>query len=266
MASGARQDAISTNGSAAHPAPIPPPTSVNGGPPKPDPAPGPSGPAKTPILHLSKDSVPPSPQPLNPTQSEKYASLLSIVTSWTELPLTSAAKSPTASLTDAERMWLTRECLLRYLRATKWSVADASTRLRATLVWRREYIRPEHNAAYFSQENETGKQILYGWDVAGRPCLYLDPKQQNTDNTDKQVQQLVFMLERATDLMVPEQDTVTLLINFKGAMQSPKLGQGRQALNILQSHYPERLGRAMVNNSNSPFASIAPSPPSDNFI
>lgn len=145
-------------------------------------------------------------------------------------------------------------------------MADASTRLRATLVWRREFLRPEHTGEYFSEENETGKQVLYGWDVSGRPCLYLNPKQQNTTNYDKQVQQLVFMLERAIDLMVPEQDTLTLLISFKGAMQSPQVGQGRQALSILQSHYPERLGRALANNSNSPFAYILPFSPSENFL
>lgn len=145
-------------------------------------------------------------------------------------------------------MWLTRECLLRYLRASKWSLPDATKRLLTTLVWRREYILHEHNADYFSEENSTGKQVIFGWDVATRPCLYLNPGRQNTPRSEKQVQHLVFMLERTIDLMGPGQETLALLINFREAMNGPKTGQARQVLNILQSHYPERLGKALVIN------------------
>lgn len=48
--------------------------------------------------------------------------------------------------------------------------------------------------------------------------------------------------------MGPGQETLALLINYKEAMNGPKTGQARQVLNILQSHYPERLGKALVIN------------------
>ncbi|KAH8806386.1 putative CRAL-TRIO domain-containing protein C23B6.04c [Hyaloscypha sp. PMI_1271] len=99
---------------------------------------------------------------------------------------------------------------------------------------------------------ETGKQFIVGWDIAGRPCHYLNPARQNTEPSPRQVQHLVFMLERVIDIMVPGQETLALLINFKTSKTrtntAPGLSQGREVLNILQTHYPERLGRALIIN------------------
>lgn len=107
-----------------------------------------------------------------------------------------------------------------------------------------------HTAEYFSEENATGKQVIMGYDIAARPCLYLNPGQQNTPRSDKQIQHLVFSLERVIDLMQPGQETLVLLINYKEAVKGPSGGQGRQVLKILQSHYPERLGKALLINGN----------------
>ena len=51
--------------------------------------------------------------------------------------------------------------------------------------------------------------------------------------------------------MPPGQETLTLLISFEMSGDGPKLGQGKQVMGILQGHYPERLGRAVVTNSMS---------------
>ena len=95
-----------------------------------------------------------------------------------------------------------------------------------------------------------GKQLILGWDFHGRPCHYMNPSKQNTPRSDRQIEHLVFMLEREIDLMVPGQETLALLINFAETKsgQGASIGQGRQTLNILQNHYPERLGRALVTN------------------
>ena len=145
-------------------------------------------------------------------------------------------------------MWLTRECLLRYLRAAQWSLPEATKRLLATLLWRREYFDPTHDGDYFSPENETGKCAIYGWDMVGRTCLYLNPAAQNTVTVNKQVEHMFFMLERCIDILLPGQETLALLVSFKGVMQSPKMGLGRGILQILQTHYPERLGTALLIN------------------
>lgn len=207
---------------------------------------------QTPVLHPSEDTTLSPPPPLTPDQSAKYDTLFATATSWTSIPTNSANNSPTSSLTDDERLWLTRECLLRYLRAAKWSLPDATKRLLATLIWRREYFDPIHDADYFSPENETGKSIVYGWDKAGRTCVYLNPAAQNTTDEDKQVEHLFFIVERCIELLLPGQETLTLLVNFKGG-KNPSVAQGRKMLSILQTHYPERLGKALfINRECSP--------------
>lgn len=197
------------------------------------------------------DTVKPNPSPnLTFEQEKKYNSVLETVSSWTTVPTTLAKNAPAVPITEDERMFLTRECLLRYLRATKWNVSEATARLRATLAWRREYGVEERTSDYVSIENETGKQVIMGYDINSRPCHYLRPSKQNTKRSDRQIQHLVFMLERVIDLMVPGQETLSLLINFKesGSSENAGVGQGRQTLYILQNHYPERLGRALVVN------------------
>lgn len=211
---------------------------------------GSSNPAKTPFLQPVSDWHPSPSSELTQDQKSKYETVLSAAIHWTEIPSSTAHGSLPSVLDDNERLWLSRECILRYLRASKWVVPTAITRLQATLIWRREYGVEAHTADYISEENETGKQVLLGFDYQGRPCLYLNPHKQNTKRSDKQIQHLVFMLERCIDLMPPGQETLALLVNFKESRsgENASIGQGRQTISILQNHYPERLGRALVQN------------------
>jgi hypothetical protein len=219
------------------------------------------GPVKKPFPKPLDSAKPAPPAALTSDQQAKYDALLKTASSWTEVPTTSAKNAPSAPITDRERMFLTRECLLRYLRATKWNTSEATKRLLGTLTWRREYGVEEHTADYIQVENETGKQVIMGYDINGRPCLYLNPSKQNTQHSPKQIQHLVFMLERTIDLMGPGQETLSLLVNFKETRsgQNATIGQGRETLYILQNHYPERLGRALVINGtlSSPLLSPA---------
>jgi hypothetical protein len=212
-----------------------------------------SGPRMVPFEKPLPSTVPQLAAPLTSDQQVKYDSLLKIVESWTTIPNTSQSNSTSDPITDGERMWLTRECLLRYLRASKWDVAEAGKRLLSTLTWRRDYGVEKHSADYISIENETGKQYIIGYDNESRPCLYLNPSKQNTNQSPRQIEHLVFMIERVIDLTPPGQDTMNLMINFKDSSsgQHASIAQGRQTMNILQYHYPERLGRAVVTNSKS---------------
>ncbi|GKT40988.1 CRAL-TRIO domain-containing protein [Colletotrichum spaethianum] len=211
-----------------------------------------SGPLKTPIASPAPASSTPAVPALTPDQQSKYDGLLAQARSWAEVKCAAAHADKSGPLTDSERQWLTRECLLRYLRATKWNPKDAEKRLLETLVWRREYgveaLTPEH----ISPENETGKQIILGFDKERRPCHYLNPGRQNTDPSPRQVQHLVFMLERVIELMPAGQEKIALLINFKTSKSrsntAPGIGLAREVLHILQTHYPERLGKALIIN------------------
>jgi hypothetical protein len=206
-----------------------------------------------PLEHPAAGCIPSAPTPLTPEQQKKYDELLTTVKTWEAIPKTSVKNAESSPLSEEERLWLTRECLLRYLRATKWNLPQATTRVRDTLIWRREYGTTTFTADYISEENATGKQVVFGFDNEGRPCLYLLPNKQNTQNSPKQVQHLVYMLERTLEIAPPGQESLALLIDFRNSSSGsqPSVGTGRQVLSILQNHYPERLGRALITHRES---------------
>ena len=218
-----------------------------------------TGVRETPFLRpVPETKIPVRPE-LSTEETTKYNSVHNAVSSWTAVPTSSGPNPGHTAITEEEQMWLSRECLLRYLRATKWNVQQAISRLQATLIWRREFGIANDGKIkkdYVSIESETGKQWILGYDNEGRPCQYLNPSRQNTERSERQIEHLVFMMERSIDLMPPGQETLALLINFaetsKG--QGASVAQGRQTLNILQNHYPERLGRAFcANRTNTSF-------------
>lgn len=205
---------------------------------------------------------PPREKPLTDEQQQKYLEVLKHfltvqAISNTEKKGAGDDKSP---LTDLEKAWITRECILRYLKATKWVVRDAIARIEASLSWRREFgiskteLENPVNAEHCGVENETGKEVILGYDNDARPCLYLKPGRQNTKTSHRQVQHLVLMLEKVIDFMPPGQDSLALLIDFKPSKAGshgskiPPVSVGREVLSILQNHYPERLGRALLTN------------------
>jgi len=49
----------------------------------------------------------------------------------------------------------------------------------------------------------TGKMIVFGYDKDRRPALYMIPSRQNTEESPRQMQYTVWMLERALDLAGP---------------------------------------------------------------
>ncbi|KAM3553127.1 hypothetical protein ARSEF4850_007061 [Beauveria asiatica] len=118
-------------------------------------------PRKTALLTPTPDSKPyPRPR-LSPDQEAKYKTLLTEATSWTIITCDNDI-SKSGPITSHERAWLTRECLLRYLRAAKWSIDEAVKRIQATLAWRREYGLDDLTPEFLSPEQETGKQIILG--------------------------------------------------------------------------------------------------------
>lgn len=211
----------------------------------------------------------PEPIVLEDEQLKKYNTVFSHFTDTDLLIPTKEKKNHSDNemkpLTDLEKAWLSRECFMRYLRATKWNTQDCIDRIVLSLAWRREFgisSFGEENgdlltADTVSPEALTGKEVVLGFDNDSRPILYLKPGRQNTATSHRQVQHLVYMLERVIDFMPPGQDSLALLIDFKdypdvpkvqGNSKIPPLGTGKEVLHILQTHYPERLGKALLTN------------------
>ena len=218
-----------------------------------------------PIPELPNTVKVPTPIELTQAQKDTYLKLLEHF-SKPDLKVPTVEKTPTnadmAPLNEFEKAWLSRECLLRYLRATKWILPDAIKRITLSLAWRREFgignLGEENGDTVTSDsietENSTGKQVILGYENNARPILYLKAGRQNTKTSHKQVEHLVYMLERVIDFMPVGQDSLALLIDFKeypdvqGNSTIPPIGVGKEVLHILQTHYPERLGKALVTN------------------
>lgn len=143
-------------------------------------------------------------------------------------------------------------------------VKDAIERIEGTIAWRREFgieyqddEKNKVNPDLVAPESLTGKQVVLGFDNDARPCLYLKPGRQNTKTSHRQVQHLVYCLEKVIDFMPSGQDSLALLIDFKQhpeisanveTSKIPPISVGREVLHILQTHYPERLGKALLTN------------------
>ncbi|CAI5997487.1 unnamed protein product [Closterium sp. NIES-64] len=170
------------------------------------------------------------------------------------------------------RIFCSDACLRRYLRARNWHVQRAERMLRDTLKWR-DQCRPEEiRWADVAEEGATGKVYRTAFqDKHGRPVVVLSAGQQNTNNHAGQVRHLVHCLENAV-MNLPatareqqqpqqqdgveqgeqqgEQEQMVWLIDFRGwsMRKAPPLKTSREVLSILQSHYPERLGAAVIYN------------------
>ncbi|KAI0321247.1 CRAL-TRIO domain-containing protein [Amylostereum chailletii] len=150
-----------------------------------------------------------------------------------------------------EKQWLDRpDTMPRYMRAAKWKLDDGKKRIKGTIEWRREYkpelIPPDE----VKIEAETGKIILTGFDLDGRPIIYMRPGRENTETSPRQLRHLVWVLERAKDLMPPGQESLMIIVDYKSTTlrTNPSISVARKVLTILQHHYVETLGRAIVVN------------------
>ncbi|KLT40427.1 CRAL/TRIO domain-containing protein [Cutaneotrichosporon oleaginosum] len=152
----------------------------------------------------------------------------------------------------------------RYMRAAKWKLDDAKKRIKATMEWRREFqpdlIKPDEVA----ETAATGKLLLNGFDKESRPIIYMRPGRGRPPDNDKQIRYLIFLLERAIDIMPDGQERVCIIVDYKDANKQPRqpMNVSLYVLNVLQNHYVERLGRGLILNMpwfvNGFFKAISP--------
>ncbi|KAJ2809016.1 hypothetical protein H4R20_000439 [Coemansia guatemalensis] len=144
--------------------------------------------------------------------------------------------------------WLTEQRILIYLRASKGNREHAAKRLRDTLEWRCTYrphaITPEE----MREEGATGKQYVNGFDVGGRPVIYMYSHRENTKNAEGQLRWVVFTMEQAIRSMPEGVTKATMVIDVSqySMSQAVPLSTAREFLRILESHYPERLHMALI--------------------
>ena len=97
-------------------------------------------PRKLPFAEPATSSTRPARVQLSTDEQGKYDVVLEHMKSITSLPVSSSKNNKgSAPLSEVEEYFLSKECILRYLRATKWNVNEAKKRLEGTIIWRREY-------------------------------------------------------------------------------------------------------------------------------
>ncbi|WVY91970.1 hypothetical protein V8G54_037484 [Vigna mungo] len=148
-------------------------------------------------------------------------------------------------------VYCTDGCLKRYLEARNWNVDKSKKMLGETLKWRSTYKPEEIRWQEVAMEGETGKLYRASFrDRQGRSVLILRPGMQNTTSMENQMRHFVYMLENALLDLPPGQEQMAWLIDFTGwsITNNVPLKSARETINILQNHYPERLGIAFLYN------------------
>ncbi|KAJ1678516.1 hypothetical protein EV182_003893 [Spiromyces aspiralis] len=151
--------------------------------------------------------------------------------------------------------WLTDDCLWRYLRARKGDLEKTKKALRKSLEWRRTYRPHAISPDDIEEESRTGKLYLNEFDRHGRPLLYMYNHRQNTNDPVQQIKWVVYTTEMAIRHMPPGVERVILMIDASQWSKSHNvaISTAREFLNIFGSHYPERLGKAIVFDPPSMF-------------
>jgi len=141
--------------------------------------------------------------------------------------------------------------IARYLIARNWDVKKATKMLKKTLKWRSEYKPDEIRWDDISDEAVTGKIYRTDYfDKSGRSILVMRPGCQNTKNANGQVKYLVYCMENAILNLPHGQDQMVWLIDFAGFnLGNISIHVTKLTADVLQGHYPERLGVAILYNA-----------------
>ncbi|KAF7085796.1 hypothetical protein CFC21_089182 [Triticum aestivum] len=148
--------------------------------------------------------------------------------------------------------------IARYLIARNWDVRKATKMLTKTLKWRSEYKPDEIRWDEISSEAMTGKIYRSDYfDKSGRSILVMRPGCQNTKKSKGQIRYLVYCMENAILNLPAGQDQMVWLIDFAGfSLPNVSLLVTKLTADVLQGHYPERLGVAILYNAPKFFESF----------
>ncbi|MCO5588151.1 hypothetical protein L7F22_042106 [Adiantum nelumboides] len=191
------------------------------------------------------DCKPTQPANLTEEQQKKYQEVFEYFKSQKDFPVSLKPEEKRREpLSDWEKLrLLSKESMLRYLRATKWDVRQAKKRLVDTIAWRREFGVESLNPEEMAKEAKCGKETVLGYDKHARPVHYMHPHRSDTKESPRQMQFAVFLLERCIDMMPPGVEQLALLINFEHKSRNPtSIANAKLMLYILQNHYVENLG------------------------
>ncbi|KLT38476.1 hypothetical protein CC85DRAFT_252949 [Cutaneotrichosporon oleaginosum] len=154
-------------------------------------------------------------------------------------------------LGEREKMWLSQETLLRYLRATKGDTDAAIARLEATLAFRRQLnlYDVDATAAIAEKDTRNATRFTAGWNGL-RPVNYVFMNRNPLPLEERDMVHNLFLLERMMDLTPAGAQEVCTVFNFGGKQMGPKpgLGQTKEMLGVYDAHYPLQPSLTMLQD------------------
>ncbi|OWM74576.1 hypothetical protein CDL15_Pgr005156 [Punica granatum] len=163
----------------------------------------------------------------------------------------SELRAALGSLSGRSLKYCTDSCLRRYLVARNWNVNKARKMLEESIKWRESYKPEEIRWPEVAHEGETGKVSRANFfDRFGRTVLIMRPGKQNTASPEGNIRHLVYIIENSILNLREGQEQMSWLIDFTGWTLNTNIPvrTARDIINILQSHYPERLAVAFLYN------------------
>lgn len=168
----------------------------------------------------------------------------------TEPPLQQLQKHLESGPEDSDS-FITDPTLERYLSARQSDPKKSYDMLSATLSWRASYQPSKIYNQYREQMREqaaTGKMfVLPVLDSHDRAIIVMRPGLENSHDHTAKMRYLVYTLERASRLA---DSRFVVFIDYRAGKismsNSPGLSAMKEVLGILQGHYPERLGLALM--------------------
>ncbi len=122
-----------------------------------------------------------------------------------------------------------------------------------TMRWRYMTNFPINNMEKLKKELATSKMFQMGHALDGRPLLFLFLARENTWEPKANQQTLLYTMERCIKTMPPDKNELICLIDAKdlGMMNAPAMQFIVETIDILNKHYPRRMGQLFVINVSS---------------
>lgn len=155
------------------------------------------------------------------------------------------------NLSPKSRSYCTEPCLIRYLKARDWDLKKSLKLLISSIEWREKTQPDSIYASDLTAQAISGKTYRRGFDKLGRPVIYMTPARENSTDYEKNLQLIVYTVERAIDSMGPNVEQMVLIVDFNhfSTQVQPPLSVCKEMINIMSNHYPERLGACYIVDS-----------------
>ncbi|KAJ3199803.1 hypothetical protein HDU82_000132 [Entophlyctis luteolus] len=166
----------------------------------------------------------------------------------------------TGAAVPGEREWADAECVVRYMRASKFDEAKCVEMLTRTLQWRRDYRPDLITAEEVEAESINGKAYWQGFDRHGRPIFVLNERKTKSDDPDRFVRFIIFNLENGPKLCPRGVPHISAIADVEGVsmFHSNPVSVTIKLADILQLSSPLMIpNRARFFNTSAHFIGIS---------